>query len=87
MVCGYGGHLWTQGINSTEVERKLYNLMLGQDDWKKTARELQVRYLFWGKLEKANYVNSTRPWEKQVPLVAQGGWGSIFDLGSDTTLY
>jgi hypothetical protein len=35
MVCGYGGHLWTQGINSTDVENKLRNLMLGQGDWKK----------------------------------------------------
>jgi hypothetical protein len=84
MVCGYGGHLWTQGINSTEVESKLRNLMLGQGDWKRTARELEVRYLFWGNLEKTNYGNSTRPWEKQLPLVAQGGWGSIYDFGSDT---
>ena len=82
MVCGYGGHLWTQGINSTEVESKLRNLMLGQGDWKKTARELEARYLFWGNLEKTNYGNSTRPWEKQLPLVAQGGWGSIYDFGS-----
>jgi hypothetical protein len=81
MVCGYGGHLWTQGINSTDVENKLRNLMLGQGDWQKAARELQVRYLFWGNLEKANYITSARPWEKQSPLVAQGGWGSIYDLG------
>jgi hypothetical protein len=86
MVCGYGGHLWTQGINSMDVENKLRNLMLGQGDWKKAARELQVRYLFWGNLEKANYAASTRPWEKQLPVVAQGGWGSIYDFGSETTL-
>ena len=86
MVCGYGGHLWTQGINFTDVESKLQKLMLGQGDWKKAARELQVRYLFWGNLEKANYAASTRPWEKQLPLVAQGGWGSIYDFGSETTL-
>ena len=83
MVCGYGGHLWTQGINSTDVESKLHNLMLGQGDWKKIARELQTRYLFWGNLEKINYAESTRPWEKQLPLVAQGGWGSIYDFGAD----
>lgn len=82
MVCGYAGHLWTQGINSTDVENKLRNLMLGQGDWQRAARELQVRYLFWGNLEKANYVTSARPWEKQLPVVAQGGWGSIYDFGS-----
>jgi hypothetical protein len=84
MVCGYGGHLWTQGINSTEVENKLHDLMLGQGDWKKTARELKARYLFWGSLEKTNYADSTRPWEKQLPLVAQGSWGSIYDFGPST---
>jgi hypothetical protein len=84
MVCGYGGHLWTQGINSTEVENKLHDLMLGQGDWKKTARELKARYLFWGSLEKTNYAESTRPWEKQLPLVAQGSWGSIYDFGPST---
>jgi len=87
MVCGYGGHLWTQGINSTDVENKLLTLMLGQGDWKRAARELQVRYLFWGNLEKANYAASTKPWEKQLPLVAQGGWGSIYDFGSETARY
>jgi hypothetical protein len=87
MVCGYGGHLWTQGINSTEVDGKLHNLMLGQGDWRKSARELQVRYLFWGNLEKTNYGNSTRPWEKQLPLVAQGDWGSIYDFGSGAKSY
>src|SRR5438309_1837147 len=84
MVCGYGGHLWTQGIDSTEVENKLHDLMLGQGDWKKTARELEARYLFWGSLEKTNYGNSSRPWEKQLPLVAQGSWGSIYDFGPST---
>jgi len=84
MVCGYGGHLWTQGINSTDVENKLHELMLGQGDWKKTARELEARYLFWGNLEKTNYGNSSRPWEKQLPLVAQGSWGSIYDFGPST---
>jgi hypothetical protein len=87
MVCGYSGHLWTQGINSTEVESKLDNLMLGQGDWKTTARELRLRYLFWGGMEKTNYGNSTRPWEKQLPLVAHGSWGSIYDFGSDAKRY
>src|SRR5438045_9398980 len=37
MVCGYGGQLLTQGINSTEVGNKLHDLMLDQGDWNKTA--------------------------------------------------
>ena len=65
MVCGYG-HLWTQGVIIL-VGNKLNDLMLGQGDWKKTARELEARYLFWGSLEKTNYGNSSRPWEKTAP--------------------
>src|SRR5207237_8988116 len=62
MVCGYPGHLWTQGITDyATVENQLKNLMLGQGDWKKSAHELRMRYLFWGTLEKANYATSTRP--------------------------
>src|SRR5256714_5718408 len=67
MACGYGGHLLTQGINFSQEGNKLYDLILGQGDWKKTARELEARYLFWGSLEKTNYGNSSRPWEKQLP--------------------
>ena len=84
MVCGYAGHLWTQGINSTEVGNKLHDLMLGQGDWKKTARELEARYLFWGSLEKTNYGNSSRPWEKQLPSWPRVVGGVIYDFGPST---
>jgi len=38
-------------------------------------------------MEKANYGASTQPWVKQLPLVAQGSWGSIYDFGSDAKRY
>jgi len=84
MVCGYGGHLWTQGINSTEVENKLRNLMLGQGDWKKNGPRAKGPLSILGKSGENQLRESTRPWEKQLPLVGQGGWGSIYDFGSDT---
>ena len=82
MVMGYPGHLWTQGFNYSEVEKKLQGLMKGAPNWKENARSLGVRYLFWGREEKLNYLTSTRPWERDSALVAAGDWGAIYDLES-----
>jgi len=81
VVCGYPGHLWTQGIDAGPVERKLQTLMLGHDDWLQLGRELRIRYLFWGNEEKTNYATSSRPWEHRLPVAAQGSWGAIYDFG------
>jgi hypothetical protein len=80
VVCGYPGHLWTQGIDFAPVEKKLKSLMLGEGDWMRLAHELQIRYLFWGNEEKANYTASSRPWETKLPIAAQGSWGAIYDF-------
>jgi hypothetical protein len=79
-VLGYPGHLWTQGFQYSDVENKLNTLMLGQDGWREAAQSLQTRYLFWGVQEKANYGQSTRPWEKELTPIASGPWGAIYDL-------
>ncbi len=80
VVMGYPGHLWTQGFDYSETEKKLNSLMRGAPDWRMQARALGARYLFWGRLEKANYASSARPWEKESQLLATGNWGSIYDL-------
>ena len=85
LVLGYPGHLWTQGIDYAQVAAKLQSLMLGQGDWKKTAHELQVRYVFWGSHEAANYQTSTRPWETALPCVAKTPWGAIYDVGQTSS--
>lgn len=80
VVMGYPGHLWTQGFDYSETEKQLNGLMRGAPEWRAQARALGARYLFWGRLEKANYAGSTRPWEKECQLLATGNWGSIYDL-------
>jgi hypothetical protein len=82
MVMGYPGHLWTQGFDYSEVEKKLQGLMKGGPNWKQNARSLGARYLFWGREEKLNYLTSTRPWEREAAQVAAGDWGAIYDLES-----
>ena len=80
VVAGYPGHLWTEGFNYDEVNSRLTALMNGAANWQETARDLGVRYIFWGQDEKANYQTSTRPWEATAFLVASGDWGAIYDL-------
>ncbi len=80
VVLGYPGHLWTQGFDYSAIEADLSSLMQGGPSWREQARRLRVRYLFWGREEKTNYAQSTRPWEREAPLVASGTWGAIYDL-------
>ena len=81
-VLGYPGHLWTEGFNNTEANNRLTALMNGAANWREAAKELRVRYIFWGQDEKTNYQSSSRPWEATSFLVASGDWGAIYDLNS-----
>jgi hypothetical protein len=81
-VLGYPGHLWTEGFNNTEANNRLTALMNGAANWREDAKELRVRYIFWGQDEKTNYQSSSRPWEATSFLVASGDWGAIYDLNS-----
>ena len=81
VVMGYPGHLWTQGFDKYgETNELLSKLMQGTPNWRDLARTLQVRYIFWGQEEKANYAASSRPWERTAALAASGSWGAIYDL-------
>jgi hypothetical protein len=80
MVLGYPGHLWTQGFNYADTEKKLQALMLGAPNWRELARSVHARYLYWGRDEKTNYAASKKPWEREAALVASGDWGAIYDL-------
>jgi hypothetical protein len=81
VVMGYPGHLWTQGFDDYgKTNDMLTKLMQGAPGWRDLARDLQVRYIFWGREEKANYPASSRPWEKTAALTASGTWGAIYDL-------
>ncbi len=81
VVMGYPGHLWTQGFDKYgETNETLAKFMQGAPNWRELAQTLHVRYVFWGREEKANYAASSRPWEKTAAVAASGTWGSIYDL-------
>ncbi len=86
VVMGYPGHLWTQGFDDYgKTNEMLTKVMQGAPNWRDLARNLQVRYIFWGREEKANYPASSRPWEKTAALTASGTWGAIYDLEQTST--
>ena len=82
LVLGYPGHLWTQGFaNYAQTQDKLRDLMQGSPNWLDIARNLHVRYIFWGREEELNYQASTQPWKKTSLAVKSGQrWGTIYDL-------
>jgi len=81
MVEGYAGHLFSQGIDYQARDDKLKAMMMGSPQWKAIANDLNVRYLYWGAMEESGYPDSTQPW-KDLPVVAAGSWGTIYDLGT-----
>jgi hypothetical protein len=82
VVMGYPGHLWTQDFDYTDTNAKLSSLMQGEGDWAATAKQLGVRYIFWGREEIMNYSGSRQPWTKSMTAVTSGSWGAIYDLES-----
>ncbi len=81
MVEGYAGHLFSHGINYEPRDEELKAMMKGAPKWREIAAGLRVRYLFWGIREESQYPDSTQPW-KNLPVVATGDWGTIYDLGA-----
>lgn len=80
LVIGYPGWIWSHGYKINKKDEKLKNLMMGDVNWKKYAKELGVNYIFWGEREEREYKNSTKPWEKEAVLIEAGGWGKIFKI-------
>lgn len=82
LVAGYGGHLWTYGIDPRFVSDRLEELMRGRPGWEQAARDLRARYLFWGPREAREWRAWQRPWERSRAVVASGSWGRLYDLES-----
>jgi hypothetical protein len=83
LAMGYDGHLYSQGIDYVPLARDQRALMLGLPDWRRAARRLGVRYVYWGSREEKRYPGSTRPWAQDNPPVASGDWGAIYDLARE----
>lgn len=80
LVAGYAGFLYGFAYSGKGVEQKLVRLMNGEFDWRDIARQLGVRYLFWGVHEKRFYPDSNQPWRLYSRKTAEGSWGELYDL-------
>ncbi len=80
MPAGYDGHLSSHGIAYRPRWDQLHQLMSGSDDWRSHARGLGIRHIFWGDREQAAYPESTQPWRADSTQVANGAWGSLWEL-------
>jgi hypothetical protein len=77
IVAGYGGHLWSHGLDARAIEAGLARLMNGQGDIRADARAIGAHYLFWGPREQVAFPKSSRPWATTSP-VASGAWGALY---------
>jgi hypothetical protein len=80
VAMGFPGHIFSHGIGSAERDRKMEDLMKGEPNWRELARDLNVRYIFWGEMERENYKESKQPWLTESVRVAHCEWGDVFDL-------
>ena len=79
-MAGYEGHLWSYGIQSEKTVHDLKRFMQGNEDYKKIAEDLHIRYVFWGNREEKEYPGSLLPDELANQMIADGTWGRIYDL-------
>lgn len=79
LVAGYGGHLWSHGLDHAEIEARLARLMRGEPGWAEDARALGASHVFWGPREAAAFPGSARPWASRAAL-ASGPWGALYAL-------
>jgi len=78
VVAGYAGHLWSHGLDSTAVDRRLSYVMRGEAGWRGVARALGASHVFWGAREQQAFPTSTRPWSAEGPPLASGPWGALY---------
>lgn len=83
VAVGYSGWMWSHGLNFTAKEQDLRSLMLGEENWEQSAEALEADYLFWGPREAKEFAQSQRPWEKTRKKIAEGVWGSLYDLKNE----
>jgi hypothetical protein len=80
IVAGYAGHLWSHGLNASDVERRLGRLLRGEPGWREEARALGASHVFWGFREQQSFPASKQPWREAGPPVATGAWGALYRL-------
>ncbi len=80
LLLGYTGHIWSHGYSWQEPLARVESILRGEEGWRERAIGAGARYLFWGSREAEAFPASTQPWREELPVVATGTWGTIYDL-------
>ncbi|HEX8373364.1 MAG TPA: hypothetical protein VF585_11320 [Chthoniobacterales bacterium] len=80
LALAYHGHMTGHGIPYGKEKDAMDRLMNGADDWQSAAKELGVRYIYWGEEEEKTWPASEKPWVSAAELVATETWGEIYKL-------
>jgi hypothetical protein len=83
MLMGYAGHLWSYGIKSSEREEKFKIFMNGSQGWQEIAKQLNIKYVFWGAREVSNFPESKKPWAIDSNLINTSPWGQLYRIGAN----
>jgi hypothetical protein len=80
LAMGYEGHVASHGLDWAPRKEAVERILHGKPGWSETARQLEVRYLFWGREEVENYPDSPQPWRESARSIIKAEWGEVFDL-------
>jgi hypothetical protein len=82
-ICGYGGHLWSHGLNYGPVEEKLKRIYKGEPDADALLRELRVDYVVVGPRERAD-LSVNEGYLARFPVVVEAGGQRLLSVQSLT---
>lgn len=77
-VAGYGGWLWSHGLDYREDHRNLGKILRGDLGWDRLAQKMGVSHLLWGPREKSVVKRETHPAEKTWRRVWSGSSGTLY---------
>lgn len=69
LAMGYVGHIWSHGADPAPREVILQQIMTGQENWQKLAKQLNIRYIYWGKRERELYGAGPKAWSTHAERI------------------
>lgn len=83
----YNDVFFVEGSEERKNSEKVRAVLAGGPGWYEAAKSLNVRYLFWGRLEEQDFGHfSKKPWETTARKIREGTWGAVYDLGDLSAL-
>lgn len=78
-LMGYGGWVWSHGIDYKDTRKKLGKVMSASRDWESLASELGITHLLWGSRERAAVKKDRHPVQETWKRVWVGPAGELYE--------